>query len=242
MLLTILLGCLLSAGDDTWVDLSGSEGFAAWRASGTWYHTTEVGLKPGNSKLLEGKPGTGPIIVNGPTGRTGNLVTKKNYKDVEFSCDFMMGEKSNSGVKFIGHYEIQLFDSFGKKLSELTGSDCGGVYPRGEPKPRYHTIDRGTPPSVANCKKPGEWQSLQITFRAPRFNEQGKKIEPACFVKVVMNGEVIHENIEMRFPTGSNWRQSKEVPAGPILLQGDHGPVAFRNVKVKEVELARKAE
>lgn len=231
--LFLFLSCLVAA-DEPWTDLSGKEGFDAWRASGTWYRTNEVGLKPGNSKFLEGKPTGGPILVNGPTGRTNNLITKKNYRDTEFSCDFMMGEKSNAGVKFIGHYEIQLFDSFGKKDSELTGSDCGGVYPRGEPQPKYHTIDRGSPPRTNVCKKPGEWQSIQITFRAPRFDEKGKKIENACFVKVVMNGTVIQENVELRFPTGSAWRQSKEVPEGPILLQADHGPVAFREVKVRE--------
>ncbi len=234
-MLTLLLCGLLATTDDGWIDLTGTEGFAAWRNSGQWYRTTEVGLKPGNSKLLEGKQTGGPILVNSPTGRTNNLVSKANFRDVEFSCDFMMGEKSNAGIKFIGHYEIQLFDSYGKKTSELTGSDCGGVYPRGEGKPRYHTIDRGTPPKENVCKKPGEWQSMQITFRAPRFDASGKKLENGAFVKVVMNGVTIHENIELRFPTGSAWRQSKEVPEGPILLQGDHGPVAFRNIKVRKI-------
>jgi hypothetical protein len=235
-MLTLLLCSLLAANDEGWIDLTGTDEFAAWKASGQWYRTTEVGTKPGNSKLLEGKPVGGPILVNSPLGKTVNLVTKANFRDVEFSCDFMMGEKSNAGVKFIGHYEIQLFDSYGKKASELTGSDCGGVYPRGEGKPKYHVIDRGTPPKQNVCKKPGEWQSLQITFRAPRFDSAGKKIENASFVKVVMNGVTIHENIELRFPTGSAWRQSKEVPEGPILLQGDHGPVAFRNIMVRKIE------
>jgi len=231
---TLLLLCFLCT-DEPWIDLTGTEGFSAWRASGTWFRTQEVTLKPGNRKLLEGKNTGGPILLNGPTGRSVNLVTKQNFRDVEFSCEFMMGEKSNAGVKFIGHYEIQLFDSFGKKDADLTGSDGGGVYPRGESEPRYHVIDRGTPPRRNVSKPPGEWQSLQMTFRAPRFDEKGKKIEHARFVKVVMNGEVIHENIVLRFPTGSAWRKSKEVPEGPILLQGDHGPVAFRNVKVRVI-------
>lgn len=219
--------------EEPWTDLTGTEGFAAWRASGNWYRTREVTLKKDNPKLLQGEPTGGPMLVNSPTGRAVNLISKANYKDVEFSCEFLMGEKSNSGVKFIGHYEIQLFDSYGKKDAELTGSDCGGVYPRGEPQPRYHTIDRGSPPKTNVCKKPGEWQSLQIIFRAPRFDAEGKKIEHARFVKVTMNGTVIQQNVELRFPTGSAWRQSKEVPEGPILLQGDHGPVAFRDVKVR---------
>jgi len=233
MLTIIVLLLLPGLFEEPWTDLTGVEGFAAWRSSGQWYRTNEVGLKPGNSKLLEGKNTGGPILVNSLAGKTANLISKSNFRDVEFSCEFMMGEKANAGVKFIGHYEIQLFDSYGKKDSELTGSDCGGVYPRGEPLPRYHTIDRGTPPRVNVCKKPGEWQTLQIIFRAPRFDAQGKKIEHARFIKVTMNGTVIQENVELRFPTGSAWRQSKEVPEGPILLQGDHGPVAFRDLKVR---------
>src|SRR5262245_3267073 len=145
----------------------------------------------------------------------------------------MVSERSNSGVKFIGHYEIQLLDSFGRPVDQLTGSDCGGVYPRGESLPSYHTIDRGTPPRVNACKKAGEWQSLDIIFRAPRFDRDGTKTENARFIKVVLNDQVIHESVELKYPTGSAWRKSKEVPEGPILLQGDHGPVAFRNVRVR---------
>lgn len=225
---------LLPAPIEEWSELSRDDGYAAWRQPvGLWYRTNEVTLKPANRRQLVGQPVGGPIMVNGPSGRTRDLVTKDKFRDVEFHCEFLMGEKSNSGVKFIGHYEIQLFDSYGKPGGELTGSDCGGVYPRGEPLPSYHTIDRGSPPRVNACKKAGEWQSLDIIFRAPRLGPDGMKSENARFVKVVLNGQVIQEDIELKYPTGSAWRKSKEVPEGPILLQGDHGPVAFRNVRVR---------
>src|SRR5437762_13871777 len=110
MLMMIVLLLLSGFYEEPWTDLTGAEGFAAWRSSGQWYRTNEVGLKPGNSKLLEGKNTGGPILVNSLTGKTVNLVSKANYRDVELSCDFMMGEKANAGIKFIGHYEIQLFD------------------------------------------------------------------------------------------------------------------------------------
>ena len=71
-----------------------------------------------------------------------------------------------------------------------------------------------------------------MTFRAPRFARDGTKVENARFVKVVLNGQVIHENVDVKSPTGHVWRQ-KEVAQGPILLQGDHGPVAFRNIRVR---------
>jgi hypothetical protein len=51
-------------------------------------------------------------------------------------------------------------------------------------------------------------------------------------VKVVLNGTVIHENVELKTPTGNAWRD-QELPRGPLLLQADHGPVAFRQIRVR---------
>jgi Domain of Unknown Function (DUF1080) len=143
----------------------------------------------------------------------------------------MIPKGSNSGVKMMGLYEIQIFDSFNVK--ETTGADCGGIYPRAEDQPKYHHIDKGTPPKVNACKPAGEWQTLDMTFIAPRFDADGKKTSNAKFVKVVLNDKVVQENIEVEYPTGSAWRLKKEVATGPLLLQGDHGPVAFRNVKIR---------
>jgi len=84
---------------------------------------------------------------------------------------------------------------------------------------------------VNACKKPGEWQSLMIDFRAPRFDEAGKKTANAKFVKVTLNGQVVQDNVEIAHGTNVS-RNAKEHPTGPIYLQGDHGSVAFRNLKV----------
>jgi hypothetical protein len=83
---------------------------------------------------------------------------------------------------------------------------------------------------VNAAKKPGEWQKFVIDFRAPRF-ENGKKTENAKFLKVTLNNEVIHENVEVKGPTPS-CLTGKESPTGPLMFQGDHGPVAFRNLKI----------
>ena len=64
-------------------------------------------------------------------------------------------------------------------------------------------------------------------------DSQNKKVANARFVKVVLNGQVVHENVEVRTPTGSAWRLKKEMPDGPLLLQGTHGPVAFRKVRIR---------
>src|SRR5262249_25577281 len=124
--------------------------------------------------------------------------------DLDVHVEFLIPGRSNSGVKLMGLYEIQIFDSFGR--TRLTGSDCGGIYPRGEKLPSYHVIDDGVPPRVNACKPAGEWQSLDISFRAPRFDALGKKIANAKFLQVVLNGWIIHENVEVDCPTGSAWR------------------------------------
>jgi hypothetical protein len=177
-------------------------------------------------------------MVNGLDGRASNLVTREKYTDLEAHVEFLVARGSNSGVKMMGLYEIQIYDSH--EVKELTGDHCGGVYPRGENQPRYHTIDKGIPPRVNAAKPPGEWQTLDIVFQAPRFDESGKKVRNARFLKVLLNGEVVQENAELLYPTGAAWRLAKEIPEGPFFLQGDHGPVAFRNVRIRPLKLGPK--
>jgi hypothetical protein len=217
--------------DDGWIDLTpAGDAFKAWRSPrAEWVEAGSVSLHAKNPKRLAYKPGTG-IIVNGEKGRTRNLVTKQKFGAIEAHLEFLVPKGSNSGVKFEGLYEIQIFDSHGVK--KPTASDCGGIYPRAELKPRYHHIDEGIPPRINAARPAGEWQTLDAIFLAPSFDAQGKKVANARFVKVVLNGKTIHENVELKTPTGHAWHD-KEVPAGPILLQADHGPVAFRNIRVR---------
>src|SRR5207248_11764131 len=107
----------------------------------------------------------------------------------------------------------------------------GGTYPRADPANSPH-IDKGFPPRVNAAKPAGEWQTLDIAFTAPRFDAGGKKTANATFVKVVLNGQVVHQDRDVGTPTG-HAHIKPEVATGPLLLQGDHGPVAFRNVRVR---------
>jgi hypothetical protein len=224
------------AGD--WINLLGAKPFEAWEPAGDdWQIVGDVELDPKNPRKLNGKPGDG-VLWNGAKGSTRNLITKQKFIDVETHVEFLISKGSNSGVKMMGLYEIQILDSYGKKV--LSGDDCGGIYPLAEEQPRYHHIDQGVPPKVNACKPAGEWQTLDITFKAPRFDANGKKISHARFVKVVLNGQVVHENVDVDFPTGSAWRLRKEIPAGPLYLQADHGPVAFRNVKIRPLSDPKK--
>ncbi len=193
-----------------------------------WTIVGQVGLDPEDPRRLVSHPGEG-ILRNGPGGKTADLLSREHWGDVRVRLEFMISQRSNSGVKMQGLYEVQIFDSW--EVEKPTASDCGGIYPRAELRPRYHLIDEGFPPSTNAAKPPGRWQSLEIVFRAPRFDEQGTKTANARFERVVLNDQTIHRDVEVAWPTGHAWR-TPEVPVGPLLLQGDHGPVAFRNIQV----------
>jgi hypothetical protein len=227
------------AKEDDWVQLIGDKGLEAWKEpSKDWLKGGDAELDPKDPKRLAVKPGKG-VFLNGTKGTTKDLISKQKFGDIEAHVEFMIPKGSNSGVKLMGLYEIQIVDSFGVK--EPKGSDCGGIYPRAELKPNYHHIDKGFPPKTNACRKAGEWQTLEITFKAPRFDAKGKKTANARFVKVVLNDKLIHENVEVPTPTGHAWRE-KEVAEGPLLLQADHGPVAFRKVRVRAYTEAKKKE
>ena len=227
-----LVGLSIARADDGgWIDLIDPDGFAAWKSpTEAWVHATDVKLQVEKTNRLAYNSAPGPILVNGPTGKTKNIVTRRSFGDVELHAEFLVPKGSNSGIKLEGVYEIQIADSHGQKTP--TASHTGGIYPRSEMKPVYHHIDKGYPPKVNAAKPAGEWQTLDITFRAPKFDASGKKTANARFVKVVLNGQVVQDDVEMPYPTGDNWNKP-EHPEGPILLQADHGPVAFRNLRVR---------
>jgi hypothetical protein len=74
-----------------------------------------------------------------------------------------------------------------------------------------------------------------VQFRAPRFDASGRKTENARFIKVVHNGVVVQENVEVEGPTRAAM-EGPETKHGPLLLQGDHGPVAYRNIRIRETK------
>lgn len=219
------------AADRTHVLFNGKD-LAAWRKpKGDWLAAKTVLLDPADPEKFVVEPGEG-LLVNGVKGHSVNLVTEAEFGDLEAHVEFWIPKHSNSGVYLMGRYEIQIYDSYGVEKDKYPGIECGGIYGRWINEKNLE----GHSPSVNASKPPGEWQTFDITFRAPRFDTDGKKIVNARMVKVVHNGKVIHENVELTGPTRSAM-SNQEKPTGPILLQGNHGPVAFRNLRVTEVEL-----
>ncbi len=221
--------------DSPWIELVGEDELGAWKAPhGQWRIGGDAQPNPKDPQRLIATAGRG-VIVNGPTGKTTNLFTSRDFGDIEAHFEFLIPKGSNSGVKLEGLYEIQIIDSHAK--TKLDGADCGGIYPRAEMLPRYHHTDQGVPPRVNAARPAGEWQTLDIVFRAPRFDSQGNKTRDARFERVVLNDKVIHENVDVKYPTG-HYYHMKERPRGPIMLQADHGPVAFRKLRVRELSPA----
>lgn len=202
--------------------------FSAWRAdTAQWQIVGGAHLNPADEKALLAEPGT-DAILNGPAGRTANLFSKQEFGDVLAHIEFVVPKDSNSGVYLMGRYEIQVFDSW-QKQPEYPGIECGGIYQRWDESKQKGF--EGHSPRVNASKAPGQWQTFDIVFRAPRFDKNGRKIANARFEKVVHNGVLVHSDIELTGPTRAS-AYDDEKPTGPLMLQGDHGPIAYRNLCV----------
>lgn len=158
----------------------------------------------------------GSDLVNKESGGV-DAYTEGTWGDCVLEIEVLVPKASHSGIYLMGEYEVQVLDSFGKE--KVGTGDMGGIYAAAAPR-------------VNASRPPGEWQKFVIDFRAPKFDAGGKRTSPATFVKVELNGQLIHENLEMKAPTPGGLT-GKEAARGPILLQGDHGAVAYRNIRVK---------
>jgi hypothetical protein len=204
----------------------------AFRAPGAnWQVVGGVSAERNRRHHLATRPGTG-VLANlpGVRGAT-DLLTEWEHGDLELELEVLMPRGSNSGIYLQGRYEVQLLDSWG--VREPRFSDMGGIYERWDPsRPEGSRGFEGQAPRINASRAPGLWQTFRILFQAPRFDAQGNKTANARFVRVVHNGVVIHENVEVTGPTRAA-AFDDERPLGPLMLQGDHGPVAFRNLRYK---------
>jgi hypothetical protein len=226
--LLFLASLTLARGEE--VSLFNGKDLRAWsEPHGAWSVVGAVALDATNPKAFASQPGEG-VLLSSAAGKSANITSKAEHGDAEVHVEFTVPKGSNSGIYLQGRYEVQVLDSFGK--AKIAEHDCGAIYQRWDPKRgKGQEGYEGHTPKVNASRAPGEWQTFDITFRAPRFDAAGRKIENARFLKVVHNGQVIHENVEVTGPTrGSKFED--EAPTGPIVIQGDHGPVAYRNVKI----------
>jgi len=155
-------------------------------------------------------------LVN--AGHGTDLISEFPLTDCELHAEFSVPKDSNSGVYLQGRYEVQVHDSFGLNPEMWT---CGSIY--------------GQVIASQNASKPtDEWQTFDITFRGARPSLDGGLASKAR-ITVVHNGVKIIDNAEMSGVTGGAL-DADEVRAQGIFLQGDHGVIRFRNVKVRPLQ------
>jgi len=154
---------------------------------------------------------------------TGNIRTKEEFGDCQLHIEWaapaeVRGEsqgRGNSGVFLMGLYEIQVLDCYGNP-----------TYADGWTAAIYGQY----PPLVSACRRPGEWQTYDIIWEAPRF--EGDRLVRPAYLTLIHNGVVVHNHTELMGPTGHRImpQYRPHPPVGPLMLQ-DHGdPVRFRNI------------
>ncbi len=194
-----------------------------------WHIAGDVRADLNKNDVLIYSPGTGILVSQAEDGKHGSdLIFNTSHGDADLELDFMMAKKSNSGIYLQGEYEIQLLDSW--DVVNPSSGDVGGIYERwNDAKPNGQQGFDGHAPRQNAGRAPGLWQHMKISFQAPRFDDLGTKTENAKITRVELNGVTIQENVELSGPTRGALN-ANEVAKGPLRIQGDHGPVAFRNI------------
>jgi hypothetical protein len=240
--------------EDGWRPLFNGKDLAGWTfrnptAKKVWVVCDQAELDPSNPARLVPRGGGGrpdSVLLCGDDGRGSDIMTADSYADYQLHIEFTVPKGSNSGVYNRGLFEIQVFDSFGKPT--LGWHDCGALYERAFPRANL-------------AKRPGEWQSFEITMKGKRLT-------------LVWNGESVYQEVDVRYgetdreayerlnQENANKPEALRVKLrqengryigyfgeggtrasldgtdrpGPILLQGDHGPVAYRNIFIRVIK------
>lgn len=158
----------------------------------------------------------------------GSIRTKKRFGDLQLHIEWrtpagatLAGQnRGNSGVYLQERYEIQVLDSYDN--TTYSNGQAGSIY-------------KQEAPMVNASRKPGEWQSYDIVFTAPRFSEKGTLVVPA-YLTVFHNGVLIHNHVALKGSTANQGLPVYEVHGKAAILLQDHGdPVSYRNIWVREL-------
>ena len=237
--------------EEGWKPLFNGKDLSGWkfrnpRAKAVWVACDEVRLDPADpARLLPVGRGGSPdsVLLCGDDGRGSDIMTTEVFSDYQLHLEFTVPMGSNSGVYNRGLFEIQVFDSYGKP--KLGFHDCGALYERAFPRENL-------------AQPPGHWQSFDITLKGKKLSLvwNGKAVYQDYDIRY---GETDREaferlnqenarkpealRVKLREENGryvgyfgeGGTRSGLDGPdrPGPILLQGDHGPVAYRNILIK---------
>jgi ketosteroid isomerase-like protein len=210
------------------INLLDSTGLKHFQPVSNWHRVERAVAVPDRMELTT-KNKSGDVVVNSLRKDISIpcLMTRNSFGDVRVELEFMIPQGSNAGIYLMGRYEVQILDSHGKE--KVGSGDLGGIYASWDrTKPKGQQWWGGTRPLANAAKAAGNWQRMEIVFRAPSFDVQGKKIANATFETVHINGQLVQQNAVCTDPTASHPLPG-EAPTGPIAIQGDHGPIAIRH-------------
>jgi hypothetical protein len=178
----------------------------------------------------------GCLVSTRAGGRTNHIVSSLHFRDADIHVEFQLPEQGsgNSGVYLHGNYEFQIFNSYGKQQPEM--GDMGAVY--GFSKPLSNA-----------CRAPGEWQVVDIRYRAPQRNEQGQIFREGSLT-AWLNGSLVQERATFGEPRSPYhpfrygttpylekiWTRQQATGIGPVFLQDHDSPVRFRNVWIRPLD------
>ncbi len=213
--LGVVIGCVMLTG--LWgcqgEGGAGGDARASQARSEGWIDLIQADL--GNwqpratDRPMSWKLADGVLMNDPPEGQKGvDLCTKEKFQDFEVTYEYRVPGHSNSGFYLRGRYEIQIVDDYGKQPDKGTN---GALYSVASPAENA-------------SRPPGEWQSVHARI-------VGKT------VMVTLNGKTIIDNVEVPRPTGGHLDDNVDEP-GPIMLQGDHGRVEFRNIRIRPIQRA----
>lgn len=166
------------------------------------------------------------------TVKATDIQSKESYGDMQLHVEFATPEnppknqtgqaRGNSGVYIMGRYEVQILDSYENKT--YFDGQCASLY-------------KQQPPMVNVCRKPGEWQTYDILFEAPKFDADGKVTKPAVCT-VLHNGVCVQNHFELKggtfYDQPAHYEKHKEKE--PFRLQNHGNPIKFRNIWVRELK------
>jgi hypothetical protein len=237
-----------------WKPLFNGKDLEGWKfrnpqAKKVWVACDDVRLDPSNpGRLLPvGSGGSrSAALLCGDDGRGSDIMTTEDFYDYQLHLEFTVPKGSNSGVYNRGLFEIQVFDSYG--VPTLAFHDCGALYERAIPRDNY-------------ARPPGQWQSFDITMKGKKISLiwNGKTVyqdmdvrygetDRAAFERLNRENAGKPEALQVKFREENGkyvgffgegaTRSGLDGPdrPGPILLQGDHGPVAYRNLYIRRLD------
>lgn len=200
-----------------------------------WQFKGEDGITwPLPKKELAGTKVTWPASKKGFAVVSGSnsIITKKSFADCQLHIEWRVPKNEdqgetlnwgNSGIYFMEHYELQVYDSYNDAHEIYYNGQAGSIY-------KQHK------PLVNCCKKSGEWESYDIVFSAPEFNED-ERVKIPAYLTVFQNGVMVQNHVKLTGPTTHEkyTEYIKHDNRLPLMIQSHGSAVEYRNIWLREL-------